>query len=199
MRRKNKRRLIIDLDSTEDPVHGKQECVAYNGHFGENCFHPVFCFTSDGDCLGAKLRPGNVHSADGALDFITRFVERYRPWFKLFWLRGDAAFATPEIYEYCEDKRITYFIRLPAIRILMGLIEPYLNRPVGRPPKSGVQVKMVDLQYQAKSWSKSRLLVAKIEWHWGELFPRIGFVVTNSRLPALELMGCSLISGQSSP
>ena len=79
LRRKNKRRLIIDLDSTEDAVHGKQECVAYNGHFGKNCFHPLFCFSSDGDCLGAKLRPGNVHSADGALDFITRFVERYRP------------------------------------------------------------------------------------------------------------------------
>src|SRR5208282_5536858 len=82
--------------------NGKQECVAYNGHFGKNCFHPLFCFSSDGDCLGAKLRPGNIHSADGALDFITRFVERYRPWFNL-WLRGYAAFATPEIYEYCED------------------------------------------------------------------------------------------------
>jgi hypothetical protein len=53
----------------------------------------------DGDCLGAKRRPGNVHSADGALDFITPLVKRYRPWFKLFWLRGDAAFANPEIYE----------------------------------------------------------------------------------------------------
>jgi hypothetical protein len=71
LRRKNKLRLIVDVDSTEDPVHGKQERVAYNGHFGKNCFHPLFCFTSDGDCLGAKLRPGNVHSADGALEFIT--------------------------------------------------------------------------------------------------------------------------------
>ena len=94
LRRKNKRRLIIDLDSTEDPVHGKQECVTYNGHFGKNCFHPLFCFTSDGDCLGAK-ETRHVHSADGALDFITRLVERYRPWFKLFWLRGDAAFCHP--------------------------------------------------------------------------------------------------------
>jgi hypothetical protein len=161
LKRKNKKRLIIDLDSTEDPAHGEREGVAYTGHFGKNCFHPLFCFTSDGDCLGAKLRPGNVHSADGALDFITRFMERYRPWFKLFWLRGDAAFANAEIYEYCEEKRITYLIRLPANRILMGLIEPHLNRPVGRPPKSGVQVKMVALHYQAKSWSKSRRVVAR--------------------------------------
>ena len=113
LKRKNKKRLIIDLDSTEDPAHGKQEGVAYNGHFAKNCFHPLFCFTSEGDCLRAKLRPGNVHSADGTLPFITPLVERYRPWFKLFWLRGDAAFAKPETYEYCEEQRITYFIRLP--------------------------------------------------------------------------------------
>jgi hypothetical protein len=52
--------------------------VAYNGHFAKNCFHPLFCFTSEGDCLGAKLRPGNVHSADGALEFVKPIVERYR-------------------------------------------------------------------------------------------------------------------------
>jgi hypothetical protein len=183
LKRKNKRRLIIDLDSTEDPAHGKQEGVSYNGHFAKNCFHPLFAFTCDGDCLGARLRPGNVHSADGVLGFLKPMVERYRPWFKLFWMRADAAFANPETYEYCEEHRITYFIRLPGNAILMRLLEPYLNRPVGRPPKSGIQVKVVDLQYQAKSWHKPRRVVAKIEWHQGELFPRIGFVVTNSRLP----------------
>jgi hypothetical protein len=184
LKRKNKKRLIIDLDSTEDPAHGKQEGVAYNGHFAKNCFHPLFAFTREGDCLGGKLRPGNVHSADGALDFIKPIVQRYRDWSKLFWFRGDAAFANPETYEYCEEHRITYFIRLPGNAILMRLLEPYLNRPVGHPPKSGIQVKVVDLQYQAKSWHKPRRVVAKIEWHGGELFPRIGFVVTNSRFPA---------------
>ena len=103
LRRKNKRRLIIDLDSTEDPAHGKQEGVAYNGHFAKNSFHPLFCFTNESDCLRAKLRPGNVHSADGVLEFIKPMVERYRAWFKLFWFRGDAAFSNPETYEYCED------------------------------------------------------------------------------------------------
>lgn len=52
IKRKNKKRLIVDLDSTEDPAYGKQEGVAYNGHFAKNCFHPLFCFTSDGNCLG---------------------------------------------------------------------------------------------------------------------------------------------------
>jgi hypothetical protein len=64
LKRENKKRVIIDLDSTEDPAYGKQEGVAYNGHFAKNCFHPLFAFTTgEGDCLGAKLRPGNVHSA----------------------------------------------------------------------------------------------------------------------------------------
>jgi len=63
-------------------------------------------------------------------------------------------------------------------------MEPHLNRPMGRPPKSGIQLRVVVLQYQAKSWHKSRRVVAKFERHRGELFPRIGFVVTNSRLPA---------------
>jgi hypothetical protein len=92
LKRKNKKRLIIDLYSTEDPAHSKQEGVAYNGHFAKKCFHPIFGFTSDGDCLGARLRPANVHSADGVLGFIRPIVERYRGWFKIFWLRTDAAF-----------------------------------------------------------------------------------------------------------
>ncbi len=184
LKRKNKKRLIIDLDSTEDPAHGKQEGVAYNGHFAKNCFHPLFCFTGEGDCLRAKLRPGNVHSAEGTLKFIKPLVQRYRSWFKLFWLRADAAFANPENYEYCEEERITYFIRLPSNASLERLLGPHLVRPVGRPPKSGIQFKTVDLLYQARSWSRPRRIVAKIEWHRGDLFPRIGFVVTSSRLPA---------------
>lgn len=184
MRRKKERRLIVDVDSTEDPAHGNQELVAFNGHFGKKCFHPLFAFTSDGDCLRAKLRPGNVHSADGVVEFLDPIVKRYRSRFILFRLRGDAAFAQPEVYEYCEGERVTYFIRLPANAVLNRLIDPYLTRPVGRPPKSGVQVKLVDLRYQAQSWDRERRVVAKIEWHDGELFPRIGFIVTNSKLPA---------------
>src|SRR3989338_4545310 len=111
LRKQGKRRLIVDLDSTEDPAHGGQENAAYTGHFGANCFHPRFAFTGEGACLGARLRPGNVHSSDGALAFLQPIVERDRPWFGLLWLRGDAAFASPDIYEYCEKKRVTNFIR----------------------------------------------------------------------------------------
>ena len=49
LKRKNKKRLILDVDSTEDPAHGNQEHMAYNGYFGKNCFHPLFCFSADDD------------------------------------------------------------------------------------------------------------------------------------------------------
>src|SRR5215470_15359866 len=59
------RRVILDIDSSESPVHGAQERSAYNGHFESVCYHPLFVFNQHGDCLAAKLGPGNVHSADG--------------------------------------------------------------------------------------------------------------------------------------
>ena len=184
MKRKKKQRLIVDVGSTNDPAHVKQKNVYSNGHFRKNCFHPLFAFTSDGDCLGAKLRPGNFYSADSVLGFIDPIVKRYRSRFVLFWLRGDAAFADPEVYAHCEGERVTYFIRLPADAVLNRLIDPYLTRPASRSPKSGIQIRLVDLQYRAKTWDTERRVVAEIKWHDGALFPRIGFIVTNSELAA---------------
>lgn len=136
-----KYRLILDVDSTEDPAYGKQEGCVYNGHFVKTCFHPIVAFTGDGDCLGAELRPGNVHSADGVLNFIKPMAKRYRKLFKLFWFRGDAALALPEVYNYCEQEHVTYFIRLPMNGTLRKIMRPDItSRPVGRPPKSGVHV-----------------------------------------------------------
>jgi hypothetical protein len=73
-----------------------------------------------------------------------------------------------------------YAIRLPANAVLQREIEPFLTRPVGRPSNKPV-VRYHDFLYQAESWHKPRRVVAKIEWHKGELFPRVGFVVTNLR------------------
>ena len=182
LKREGKARLILDLDSSEDPAHGRQEGVNYNGHYRKNCYHPLFCFTSSGICLAGKLREGNVHSAHGALEMLSPIVERYRKHFKQFWLRGDAAFAKPELYAYCEAKRMTYFIRLKSNNTLKKLIEPHLERPTGNLLKSGIQEKFIDLSYQAGSWEKPRRVVCRIAWHESELFPQIGFVVTNSRI-----------------
>jgi hypothetical protein len=58
------KRVVLDMDSTEIPVYGRQENSAYNGHFESTCYHPLLLFNREGDCLAAKLRPGNVHSAE---------------------------------------------------------------------------------------------------------------------------------------
>ncbi|MBW1707614.1 MAG: IS1380 family transposase [Deltaproteobacteria bacterium] len=188
IKKKWKYRFILDVDSTDDPTHGKQEGSEYNGHFRSECFHPIFAFTGEGDALAGVLRPGKVHSADGTLDLIKPLVDRYRKRFQLFWFRGDAAFAKPEIYDYCESKRVTYFIRLPQNEILKEMIRDDLRRPAGRWPRSGVKVRTFDFPYRAGTWSQDRRVVCKIEWHQGELFPRVGFIVTNSRLSSKEVV-----------
>ena len=146
-------------------------------------------FSGDGDCLAAEFRPGNVHSANGVLEFVKPLVERYRDIFKLLWLRGDAAFALPDVYEYCEKEHITYFIRLLMNYTLRKIMEPELkSRPKGRPPKSGVKLQRFEFLYRAGSWKKRRRVVCKVEWHNDELFPKIGFIVTNSTLSAREVL-----------
>ena len=92
-------------------------------------------------------------------------------------------FAKPEVYEYLESRDIGYAIRLPANDVLQRHIRHLLKRPVGRPPKRPV-VRYHDFMYHAGSWDRPRRVVAKVEWHQGELFPRVGFVVTNLSLPA---------------
>ena len=69
-------RIVLDMDSSESPVHGAQEGSAYNGHFESVCYHPLFLSTEHGDCVGATLRPGNVHSADDWDDLLLPEIER---------------------------------------------------------------------------------------------------------------------------
>ena len=91
---------------------------------------------------------------------------------------GDAAFASPDIYEFLEAEGFLYAIRLPKNQVLQDSIGHLLTRPVGRPPNH-VRRYYASFSYQAGSWDKKRRVVAKVEWHPGELHPRVGFIVTN--------------------
>jgi DDE family transposase len=175
--------IILDLDSSESPTFGQQEGSAWNGHFGCTCYHPLFLFNQFGDLERCALRPGNVHSAEGWRDVLEPVLARYRERGIDLYFRADAAFAKPELYELLEAEVIQYVIRLPANRVLMGRIGHLLTRPVGRPPKKP-QVFHASFAYQAQSWTKPRRVVAKVEWHQGELYPRVGFLVTNLKRPA---------------
>jgi len=172
------RRIILDMDSSESPVYGEQEGAAYNGHFECMCYHPLFVFNQFGDCEGAVLRPGNVHSALNWREVLEPILARYEKSGVRKYFRGDAAFAKPEVYEYLEEKGFLYAIRLPSNDVLEKEIEHLLKRPVGRPPGKPV-IRYHDFKYQAGSWGRPRRVIAKVEWHRGELFPRVGFIVTN--------------------
>ena len=127
-------RVVLDMDSTESPVHGQQEGSAYNGHFQSVCYHPLLLFNQHGDCLGAKLRPGNVHSAEEWDELLLpEIANANRPRGKQVTFRADAAFAKPEIYEVLEDRGVDYVIRIPANKSLELEIEDILFRPPGRP------------------------------------------------------------------
>jgi hypothetical protein len=97
-------RAVLDMDSTEIPVYGEQEQSAYNKHYESTCYHPLLLFNSDGDCVAARLRPGNVHSADGWEQLLLPEIERQQKLGKEVWFRADAAFAKPDIYEALEER-----------------------------------------------------------------------------------------------
>ena len=178
--RKPIKKIILDMDSSDSPTFGRQEGSAYNGHFGYPCYHPLFLFNQFGDLEWTLLRNGNVYSSADWKGVLEPVVERYRHQSLIRYFRGDAAFADPNIYCFLEAEDYFYAIRLKANNILYGKIEHLLTRPVGRPPRKPI-VLYESFQYKAASWHKSRRVVAKIEWHAGKLFPRIGFIVTNLR------------------
>ena len=128
-----------------------------------------------------------MHSATDWRAVLEPLVARYPgrnipPYF-----RADAAFANPELYEYLEAEGFEFAIRLPGNDALLRDIEPLLTRPVGRPSNAPV-VWYAGFLYQAQSWDLARRVAAKVEWHNGELFPRVGFIVTNLIRPAKRVL-----------
>jgi len=180
-RKPQMKQIILDMDSSVSPTYGSQEGSVYNGYFACNCYHPLFCFNQYGDMERVLLRHGNVHSADDWQSVLEPIIARYRSSGIPRFFRGDAAFADPEIYRFLESENYFYAIRLKGNQILYDKVEHLLTRPVGRPPKKPI-VLYHSFRYRAASWKIPRRVVAKIEWHAGELFARVGFIVTNLRL-----------------
>jgi hypothetical protein len=105
-------------------------------------------------------------------------IERQQKLGKEVVFRADAAFAKPEVYEESEERGVKYAIRIPANENLQRNIAELLARPVGRPSHRPL-VRYKSFLYQDETWNKARRVVAKVEFHAGELFPRVGFIVTN--------------------
>ena len=129
-----------------------------------------------------------MHSAEDWDEVLLPEIERQQELGKEVVFRADAAFAKPEIYEALEERGVKYAIRLPANENLLRDIGELLTRPMGRPSHKPI-VWYKGFLYQAASCKTARRVVAKVEFHAGELFPRVGFIVTNLETPSRAVVG----------
>jgi Transposase DDE domain group 1 len=119
--------ILLDLDSTDDPTHGQQQLSFFNGAYGQHMYHPMLIFERHTGCLlAARLRPGNASSHARIVPMLLRLVSRLQsafPGVKIK-LRGDAGFAFPLLYEFCEFFAIQYAIGIPANCVFQQRAEP---------------------------------------------------------------------------
>jgi len=173
--------LIIDLDSTHADTYGDQDASAYNTHYGTVGFHPLVAFDGvTGDFMKAKLRPGNVYTSNGVVDFVQPLIDHYNKKFPETtpFLRGDSGFAVPELYELCEDESVYYIIRLKSNAVLQRLADEL--HPSSVPSDvSKTECYYEETAYQAKSWSKARKVIIQSIRPAGEMFFTHSFFVTN--------------------
>jgi len=175
-------RVVLDMDSSESPVHGQQEGSAYNGHFESVCYHPLFLFNSHGDCL-AEAASRKRAQCDDWDELLQPEIDFQQEQGKEIAFRADAApFAKPEILRD-PGKAVAFsmpFVYQPT-KTWSGRLPTILFRPPGRPAQPLVRYR---LPLSAESWSKPRRIVAKVEHHQGELFRESAFIVTNMSLPS---------------
>jgi hypothetical protein len=183
----------LDLDSVPREVHGAQPGSAYNGHYGYVCYHPLVLRWDQGDFLAAELRPGNVHTAEGALAFVMPAVLWAKTQAERVWLRMDAGFPEGELLATLEDEGVRYVARLRGNARLEQLAAPYLKRSAGRPPAEG-RVWTHELSYAAAKWDRERrvvLVALERPDEQGELFLDHFFLLTN--VEAAEVDGPALL------
>jgi hypothetical protein len=171
-------KLILDMDSSVSETYGHQEGSAYNGYFACTCYHPLFLFNQFGDLERVLLRRGNCASAKYWRRVLLPVIDRYRNLDIPKFFRGDSAFAGPKLLRLLEKEGFRYAVRLKTNAVLERKIAPLLKRPVGRPSRKP-KVFYRSSRYQAGSWECARRVVVRVTWHVGELFPRVGFIVTN--------------------
>jgi hypothetical protein len=173
--------IIFDLDSTHADTDSNQESAAYNTHYSTVGYHPLVAFDGiTGDFLKAALRPGNVYTSNGVVDFMRPLIEHYNETFPETtpFLRGDSGFAVPDLYDLCEDESVSYVIRLKSNPNLQRIAEEIC--PTTAPsPHAETEVYTLDTEYQAQSWRQPRRVIVQSVRPADELFFTHTFYVTN--------------------
>lgn len=173
-------RGVLDVDSTATPVHGLQPGSAFNGHYHIQCYHPLVAILPEtGAWLAVRLRPGNAHTAAGMEDFLFPLLERCdREVYRVTAVRGDAGMPSEPLLAGLEERDVGYVFRLATNPVLEKMAEPFLHRPVGRPPREP-RTWCHELVYAAGSWGRPRRVVVVVLEEPGELFLRHFFLVTD--------------------
>jgi hypothetical protein len=174
------RRIILDLDATDDPLHGKQEGRFFHGYYRCYCYLPLYIFCGD-HLLCARLRRSNIDGAHGALDEVKRIVGQIRarwPKTKLI-LRADSGFARDEIMAWCESHRVDFVFGLAKNKRLRAEIKDEMAHVDKHHARTGTAARTFkEFRYRTlESWTRERRVVAKAEHISGKANPR--FIVTS--------------------
>jgi hypothetical protein len=172
--------IVLDLDATDDPLHGHQEERFFHGYYDCYCYLPLYVFCGR-HLLAAKLRPSNIDGSAGAIAEVARVVAQTRgcwPEVRIL-LRADSGFARETLMAWCENNGVDYLFGLARNSRLVAEIETELqaaaevSRKTGKPAR-----RFKDLIWSTRdSWSRERRVIAKAEWTEGEANPR--FIVTS--------------------
>ena len=178
--------ILLDLDSTLLSTYGKQEGEGFNYHYQEHGYHPLVCYDGlTGDLLKILLRDGTAYSSNGVADFLRPLLEELSSmeFASELSLRGDSGFATPELYELCEDDnyKVSYAIRLKMNSTLVALAktEDELLFKMAKDNAVDYAVVYGEFYYQAGTWNKPRRVVFKIEKPFNQITHMYTFIVTN--------------------
>ena len=171
--------IILDLDATDDPLHGDQEGRFFHGYYDCYCYLPLYVFCGR-HLLGAKLRRSNIDGAAGAVEEVARIVAQIRrrwPFVRIV-LRADSGFAREELMAWCEANRVDYVFGLARNARLVAEIAAELAAAEAAAKASGQPARCFkDFMWTTlDSWSRRRRVVAKAEWTQDEANPR--FIVT---------------------
>ena len=159
-------RVVLDVDATDDPLHGQQEGRFFHGYYRHYCYLPLYVFCG-GHVLCARLRPSNIDGAAGVVDEVARIVDHVRrAWPAVsFLVRGDSGFCRDELLSWCEAHAVDYVVGLAKNERLTKRIAPQQAQAQAHCQATGEAARVfADFRYRTrKSWSRERRVVGKAE------------------------------------
>ena len=181
------KRIVLDLDATDEPVHGEQEGRFFHGYYGCYCFLPLYNFI-DEHLVCARLRPSNIDASAGALEDVQRLIKRLRfTWPEVeIVLRADSGFCRDELMRWCENNRVGYVFGLARNERLVKKLGKRMREAKQEWNQTGKAARrFLDFRYRAReSWKRGRRVVGKAEYLDKGENPR--FVVTSLRIEGME-------------